>query len=77
MIPTFENFNIKEETSVTDNLRKQQDMHDKLSKLKDDLHKAQKSGDKTKERICQIKLEIFELDEKKFKLQKELERMKK
>lgn len=80
MLPKFEDFTIvkiDEESTFAEDIKKKGDLHDKKSKLKDDLEKAVKTKDNKQIRICQIKLDLLDLEEQKYKLNKELEKLQK
>lgn len=79
-IPSFEKFNISsvtEEMTATDRMQKNSDLNDKLADLKKQLQDALDKKDNKKADILQVKIDIAQLDIKKFELQKKLERLSK
>jgi len=79
-IPSFDNFNINsvsEEMTATDRMQKNNDLNDKLADLKKQLQDALDKKDNKKADILQVKIDIAQLDIKKFELQKKIERLSK
>ena len=79
-IPSFDKFNINsvtEEMTATDRMQKSSDLNDKLNDLKKQLRDALDKKDNKKADILQVKIDMAELDIKKFDLQKKLERLSK
>lgn len=79
-IPSFDKFNIAsvaEEMTTSDRLQKNNDLNDKLVDLKKQLQDALDKKDNKKADILQVKIDIAQLDIKKFELQKKLERLSK
>lgn len=79
-IPSFENFSISsvtEEMNAADRMQKGGDLADKLTDLKKQLQDALDKKDNKKADILQVKIEIAQLDIKKFNLQKKLEQLSK
>jgi len=79
-IPSFDKFNINsvsEEITATDRMQKNKDLNDKLVDLKKQLQDALDKKDNKKADILQVKIDIAQLDIKKFDLQKKLERLSK
>lgn len=79
-IPSFDKFDIdsvREEMTVTDRMQKNNDLNDKLADLKKQLQDALDKKDNKKADILQVKIDIAQLDIKKFDLQKKLERLSK
>ncbi len=79
-IPSFEKFSINsvtEEMTATDRMQKGSDLNDKLTDLKKQLQDALDKKDNKKADILQVKIDIAQLDIKKFELQKKLERLSK
>lgn len=79
-IPSFDKFNINsvsEEMTATDRMQKNNDLNDKLVDLKKQLQDALEKKDNKKADILQVKIDIAQLEIKKFELQKKLERLSK
>lgn len=79
-IPSFDKFDIdsvREEMTATDRMQKNNDLNDKLADLKKQLQDALDKKDNKKADILQVKIDIAQLDIKKFELQKKLERLSK
>lgn len=79
-IPSFDQFNINsvsEEMTATDRMQKSSDLNDKLVDLKKQLQSALEKKDNKKADILQVKIDIAQLEIKKFELQKKLERLSK
>ena len=79
-IPSFEKFSINpvtEEMSATDRMQKGGDLNDKLNDLKKQLQDALDKKDSKKADILQVKIDMAQLDIKRFELQKKLERLSK
>ena len=79
-IPSFDKFNINsvsEEMTATDRMQKNNDLNDKLADLKKQLQEALDKKDNKKADILQVKIDIAQLDIKKFELQKKIERLSK
>jgi len=79
-IPSFDKFNINsvtEEMTTSDRMQKDSDLNDKLTDLKKQLQDALDKKDNKKADILQVKIDMAQLDIKKFDLQKKLERLSK
>jgi hypothetical protein len=79
-IPSFDKFNINsvtEEMTATDRMQKGNDLNDKLTDLKKQLQDALDKKDNKKADVLQVKIDIAQLDIKKFNLQKKLESLSK
>ena len=79
-IPSFKNFNINavtEEMTASDRMQKGNDLNDKLNDLKKQLQDALDKKDNKKADILQVKIDMAQLDIKKFNLQKKLEQLSK
>ena len=79
-IPSFNDFNINavtEEMTTADRMEKGSELNNKLDTLKKQLKEAIDKKDNKKADALQIKIEIAELDIKKFDLQKKLEKISK
>lgn len=79
-IPSFEKFSISpvtEEMNAADRMQKGGELADKLNDLKKQLQDALDKKDNKKADILQVKIEIAQLDIKKFNLQKKLEQLSK
>lgn len=79
-IPSFEKFNINsvtEEMSTADRLQKGNDLNNKVTDLKKQLQDALDKKDNKKADILQVKIDMAELDVKKFNLQKKLDQLSK
>lgn len=79
-IPSFDKFDIdsvREEMTTTDRMQKNNDLNDKLADLKKQLQDALDKKDNKKADILQVKIDIAQLDIKKFELQKKIERLSK
>lgn len=79
-IPSFDKFDIdsvREEMTATDRMQKNNDLNDKLADLKKQLQDALDKKDNKKADVLQVKIDIAQLDIKKFDLQKKLERLSK
>ena len=79
-IPSFDKFDINsvsEEMTATDRMQKNNELNDKLADLKKQLQDALDKKDNKKADVLQVKIDIAQLDIKKFDLQKKLERLSK
>ncbi len=79
-IPSFDKFNTKsvtEEMTSSDRMEKSKDLDDKLTDLKKQLQDALDKKDNKKADLLQVKIDMAQLDIKKFDLQKKLERLSK
>ena len=79
-IPSFDKFDINsvsEEMTATDRMQKNNELNDKLADLKKRLQDALDKKDNKKADVLQVKIDIAQLDIKKFDLQKKLERLSK
>lgn len=79
-IPSFDNFSINsvtEEMTSSERIQKSNDLDNKLKNLKQQLQDALDKSDNKKADILQVKIDIAQLDIKKFELQKKLERLSK
>lgn len=79
-IPSFDKFStnpVTEEMTASDRMQKGNDLNDKLNDLKKQLQDALDKKDNKKADILQVKIDIAQLDIKKFNLQKKLEQLSK
>lgn len=79
-IPSFDDFSINsvtEEMTSSERIQKSNDLDNKLKDLKQQLQNVLDKGDNKKADILQVKIDIAQLDIKKFELQKKLERLSK
>lgn len=76
-IPTFDKFNTKvnEELTTAEKLQKNRELNTKLDELKKELQEALNKKENDKANKLQIKIQIAELDIKKFELQSKLEKL--